>query len=200
MVRSPRQHPRARSKSRAPRRCGRAPADCAPSSSLALPRRSQVRSQVRSLREASSDGTPPAGPLPSAAVSVVKDRCLTRRWTRSAFPGCVHALDVACSAWRLRRRWVQRECSSCPYPPPRVARWRVRRGRRGELVATDESETVGLVGVAEQQQLAVGCELGVVVGAAADADGGEVGDVVGAAPRARPQVMDLQAGAAVAAG
>src|SRR5439155_7453658 len=69
-----------------------------------------------------------------------------------------------------------------------------------ELVAADEPEAVGLVGVAEEEVGAVGGELGVVVGAAAGTDGGEVGLVVGAAPAAGDEVVDLEAGAAVAAG
>jgi hypothetical protein len=43
-------------------------------------------------------------------------------------------------------------------------------GQVGELVSADQVKSVGLVGVAQQQELAVGCELLVVVGAATGAD------------------------------
>src|SRR5262245_2734622 len=70
----------------------------------------------------------------------------------------------------------------------------------GPVVAVDELEAVGLVGVADEEVGAVGGELGVVVGAAPDADGGEVREVVGAAPADGEEVVDLEAGAAGAAG
>jgi len=69
-----------------------------------------------------------------------------------------------------------------------------------ELVAADQFEAVGLVGVAEEEVGAVGGEFGVVVGPATGTDGGEVGLVVGAASAAGHEVVDLQAAAAVTAG
>src|SRR5688500_4991570 len=72
-------------------------------------------------------------------------------------------------------------------------------GECGELVDVGEVESVGLVGVAEQQVGAVGCELCVVVGAAADADEREVRWVVAATPAEGPEVVHLESGTAVAA-
>jgi hypothetical protein len=60
----------------------------------------------------------------------------------------------------------------------------------GEVVAVDGPESVGLVGVADQEPLAVGDEQP-MVGAAHRR---QVGEVVGATPAAGPEVVDLEPG------
>jgi hypothetical protein len=64
------------------------------------------------------------------------------------------------------------------------------------MVAVHEPQTVGQVGVADQQVGAVGDQELVVVGAATDADGGEVRKVVAAAPTAGDEMVRLEAVAA----
>ncbi len=63
-----------------------------------------------------------------------------------------------------------------------------------------EVESVGLVGVAGDGPGSVGYQAGVVVGAATGADRGEVGEVVASTLAAWDEVMDLPAGASIAAG
>jgi hypothetical protein len=65
-----------------------------------------------------------------------------------------------------------------------------------EVVGVDEGESVGEVGVAGEHPLAVGDELAVVWGA----DAGEVRDVIGAAPAAGCEVVDLECPVPGAAG
>ena len=64
----------------------------------------------------------------------------------------------------------------------------------GEVGEGDEVEPVGLVGVAEQDPVAVGDQEPVVGGA----HRGQVGELVGAAPATGPQVVDLEPGPAFA--
>ena len=60
----------------------------------------------------------------------------------------------------------------------------------GQLAERDESESIGLVGVADQDPIAVGNEQP-MVGAAHRR---QVGEVVGATPAAGPEVVDLEPG------
>ena len=64
----------------------------------------------------------------------------------------------------------------------------------GEVVEGDDVQPVGLVGVAEQDPAAVGDQEPVV----GSAHRGQVGELVGAAPAAGAQVVDLEAGPAFA--
>jgi hypothetical protein len=63
----------------------------------------------------------------------------------------------------------------------------------------EESQTVGLVGVADERPRSVRHQLGVVASATSGADRGEVDELVAASPTARDEVMHLQAGAALTA-
>ena len=69
-------------------------------------------------------------------------------------------------------------------------------GELGEVVAGDEGQSGRVVRIAEEEPGALGCELVVVV----PADRGEVPELVGAAPAAGPEVMDLESEALVTAG
>ena len=71
-------------------------------------------------------------------------------------------------------------------------------GEGREILHSNQLESVGSVGVAQQQVGAFGGEHAVVIGPAV-ADECEVGRVVAATPADRPEVMNLEAVAAVAA-
>ena len=93
-----------------------------------------------------------------------------------------------------------------PAPPASLLRARGRRPARawsaarvasfGRSSRSRSDSPAGLFGLPEEQPRALGGELVVVV----PADGGEVPELVGAAPDAGPEVMDLEADALVAAG
>lgn len=119
---------------------------------------------------------------------------------------------------RPASRRVRRELWSCaivkvPSPPAccrlSPASWfRVGSGSDGrvvaaeeltELIATHQPQAVGTVGVADQQAQALRRESRVMVGTTTDAGRREIGEIVAATPAARPQVVDLQPGAARAA-
>jgi len=67
-----------------------------------------------------------------------------------------------------------------------VVAWLVLSG--SPFVDGEELESVGPVGVADEDPVALGDELGVVVGA----DDGEVGDLVAAGPGSGDEVVDVE--------